>query len=99
MTTILIILVVVAIAVMIVMGALLARRGGREIAKEDTGLTMTCTAIVAFGVLFVVSFVEYVPTFYEISGVVLFGLIGDLVTTWLGNASIILLYVKHKKGQ
>ncbi len=71
----------------------------RAFSSMKTGLTMTCTAIVAFGVLFVVSFVEYVPTFYEISGVVLFGLIGDLVTTWLGNASIILLYVKHKKGQ
>ena len=70
----------------------------RAYSSMKTGLTMTATAIVAFGVLFAVSYIEYVPTFYEISGVVLFGLIGDLATTWLGNASMILLYVKRKKG-
>ncbi len=70
----------------------------RAYSSMKTGLTMTATAIVAFGVLFAVSYIEYVPTFYEISGVVLFGLIGDLATTWLGNASMILLYVKRKRG-
>ena len=63
-----------------------------------TGLTMTTTAIVSFAVLFAISYLAYVPTYFEISGVVLFGLIGDLFTTWLGNASIILMYVKRKEG-
>lgn len=70
----------------------------RAYSTMKTGLTMTTTAIVAFGVLFAVSYFEYIPTFYEISGVVLFGLVGDLATTWLGNASIILMYVKRKRG-
>ena len=61
-----------------------------------TGLTMTLTAIVSFAVLFAISYIEYVPTYYEIAGVVLFGLIADLATTWLGNASIILMYVNRK---
>jgi preprotein translocase subunit SecF len=62
-----------------------------------TGLTMTTTAIATFATLFVISLIAYVPTFYEISGVVLFGLIGDIFTTWFGNASIVLLYKKKKE--
>ncbi len=69
----------------------------RAYGSMKTGLTMTLTAIVSFAVLFVVSFIAYIPTFYEISGVVLFGLIGDIATTWLGNASIILWYVNRKE--
>ncbi len=69
----------------------------RAYSSMKTGLTMTFTAIVSFAVLFIVSLVLYVPTYYEISGVVLFGLIGDLATTWLGNASMILLYIKRKE--
>jgi len=68
----------------------------RAYSAMKTGLTMTTTAIVAFAVLFAISYVEYIPTFYEIAGVVLFGLLGDLVTTWLGNASMLLLYMKRK---
>ncbi|MDE1873945.1 MAG: hypothetical protein KGI04_02390 [Candidatus Micrarchaeota archaeon] len=70
----------------------------RAYSAMRTGVTMTATAIVSFGVLFVVSVVAYVPTYYEIAGVVLFGLIGDVFTTWLGNASMILLYKKRKGG-
>lgn len=68
----------------------------RAYSSMKTGLTMTLTAIVSFAVLFAVSYVLYVPTYFEISGVVLFGLIADLATTWLGNASIILMYVNRK---
>ncbi len=69
----------------------------RAYGSMKTGLTMTSTAIVSFAVLFIVSLVAYVPTYFEISGVVLFGLIGDLFTTWLGNASMILLYMQRKQ--
>jgi len=62
-----------------------------------TGLTMTTTAIATFATLFAISIIAYVPTYYEIAGVVLFGLIGDLFTTWLGNAPMILLYKKRKE--
>lgn len=71
----------------------------RAYGSMKTGLTMTSTAIVSFAVLFIVSLIAYVPTYYEISGVVLFGLIGDLFTTWLGNASMILLYMKRKEAR
>ena len=69
----------------------------RAYASMKTGLTMTATAIVSFAVLFIVSIFAYVPTYYEISGVVLFGLIGDIFTTWLGNASMILYFKKRKE--
>jgi preprotein translocase subunit SecF len=69
----------------------------RAYSSMRTGVTMTATAIVSFGVLFAVSVIEYVPTYYEIAGVVLFGLVGDIFTTWLGNASMILLYKKKKE--
>ncbi len=68
----------------------------RAYSSMKTGLTMTFTAIVSFAVLFAVSYILYVPTYFEISGVVLFGLIADLATTWLGNASIILMHVNRK---
>ena len=52
----------------------------RAYSSMKTGMTMTVTAIVSFAVLFAISLIAYVPTYYEISGVVLFGLIGDLNT-------------------
>ena len=80
---------------------ILKRREGtieeRAYGAMRTGITMTTTAIVSFAVLFIVSLVAYIPTYYEISGVVLFGLIGDLFTTWLGNAPMIMLYKRHKE--
>lgn len=69
----------------------------RAFGSMRTGITMTTTAIVAFGVLFVISIIVYVPTYYEIAGVVLVGLIADVITTWLGNASILLMYKRRKE--
>ena len=62
-----------------------------------TGMTMTSAAILSFAVLFAVSLVAYVPTYYEIAGVVLFGLIGDIFKTWFGNAVMILMHAKRKR--
>lgn len=69
----------------------------RAYGAMKTGLTMTTAAIASFAVLFVVSLITYVPTYYEISGVVLFGLIGDILTTWFGNAPMLLLYKKSRE--
>lgn len=70
----------------------------RAYGAMKTGLTMTSTAIVSFGVLFIVSLITYVPTYSEISSVVLFGLIGDIFTTWFGNTALILMYKKRKEA-
>ncbi len=69
----------------------------RAFSSFKTGITMTISAIVTFGVLFIVSIIYYAPTYYEIAGVVLFGLIGDIITAWLGNTTLLMLY-KRKKG-
>lgn len=70
----------------------------RAYSTFKTGLTMTFTAIISFGVLFVVSYFAFIPTYSEISAVVLVGLATDIVTTWLANAPIILWYKKRKDG-
>ena len=65
-------------------------------ASMQTGLTMTLTAIFSFAILFAVSLIAYVPTYYEISGVVLFGLIGDIFTTWFANTPLVLMWKRRK---
>jgi preprotein translocase subunit SecF len=64
-----------------------------------TGITMTVTAIISFGVLFVVSYLAFIPTYFEISAVVLVGLMADLAATWLANMPIILWYKKRKDSR
>lgn len=80
---------------------ILKRREGapehRAAASMKTGLTMTATAIMVFLVLFIVSYLSFIPTYFEISGVVLIGLLGDIVTTWFGNAVLVLWYEKRKE--
>ncbi|ASI13462.1 preprotein translocase subunit SecF [Candidatus Mancarchaeum acidiphilum] len=68
----------------------------RAFQSMKTGLTMTGAAIITFGILFIVSYIAFVPTYIEISGVVLFGLIGDIFTAWLGNTAMVLWY-KNKR--
>ena len=61
-----------------------------------TGLTMTSTAIIVFSALFVISYIAFIPTYFEIAGVVLAGLIGDIFTTWFGNTVFVLWYKKKR---
>ncbi len=70
----------------------------RAFSTFKTGLTMTFTAIISFSVLFVVSYFAFIPTYSEISAVVLCGLVADLMATWLANTPIILWYKKRKEG-
>ena len=51
---------------------------------------MTFAAIISFSILLIISYVTFIPTYFEIASVVLFGLIADLFTTWLGNTSMVL---------
>ncbi|MCL5106186.1 MAG: hypothetical protein M1331_02195 [Candidatus Marsarchaeota archaeon] len=67
----------------------------RAFSTMKTGLTMTGAAIIAFAVLFSVSYLTGISTFFEISAVMLFGLLGDVFTTWLGNTTLI-LWIKHR---
>lgn len=62
-----------------------------------TGLTMTGTTIAAVTVMLVFSYFTQIVVMFEISVVLLFGLIGDLISTWFLNAPILLWYVEKKK--
>ncbi len=68
----------------------------RAFSALKTGTTMTITALISFSVLFAVSYFAFIPTYLEISGVVIVGLIADLATCWLGNTPMLLWY-RHGK--
>lgn len=69
----------------------------RAFGAMKTGVTMTAAAIMTFAILLVVSYVTFIPTYFEISGVVLAGLIADIFTTWLGNTPMVLAYRMRKE--
>lgn len=62
-----------------------------------TGTTMSVAAIVAFGILFMLSTLTRIPTYFEISGVALAGLVGDLFATWGINAVVLLAYMESRE--
>jgi preprotein translocase subunit SecF len=63
-----------------------------------TGATMTSSAIISFSILLIISYIAFIPTYYEIAGVVLAGLIADIFTTWFGNTPMVLEYKKKKEA-
>jgi preprotein translocase subunit SecF len=63
-----------------------------------TGLTMSIMAMVAFAALFTLSVVMHIPTYYEISGVALAGLVGDMFATWGINGVMILWYAERRRN-
>lgn len=62
-----------------------------------TGMTMSGTLLLAFLVLFVLSQITHIATYYQISVVAICGLLGDVFATWCLNAVIILWYLEGKK--
>jgi preprotein translocase subunit SecF len=70
-----------------------------------TGLTMTGAAIVAFGVLLIVSAFSYligfasIPVLTNISIVMIFGLVADLMNTWFLNAGLLKWYMESPQGR
>ncbi len=71
----------------------------RAFSTMKTGITMTSAAIITFSILLVISYFTFIPTYFEIASVVLFGLIADLFTTWLANTPIILWYKQKKDAR
>ena len=59
-----------------------------------TGLTMTGTTIAAMAVMLVFSIIGQMEVMYEISAVLLSGLLFDITSTWLMNAPVLLWYVE-----
>lgn len=64
-----------------------------------TGIIMTSTTIAAAIALFVVSWYGQVEIVYEISAVLLIGLVFDVLNTWLTNVGILKWYVQKGGGK
>lgn len=65
-----------------------------------TGVTMTSTALIAVVVMLVLSYFAQIEVMFSIAFLLAFGLIADIIGTWLMNAPLLLWYVegKHKGG-
>jgi preprotein translocase subunit SecF len=61
-----------------------------------TGLTMTITTIVTVLVMVIVSYFMQMTVILEIASILLFGLIGDIISTWFFNAPALITYVQRK---
>lgn len=64
----------------------------------QTGLTVSATVMGAMFAMLIVSYFAQISIIFEISAVVLFGMVGDLVATWFTNAPILLWYWEKKHG-
>jgi preprotein translocase subunit SecF len=72
------------------------KKGRDETAEESawkamhSGVLMTFSGILSFGVLFYISWLLKIPVYSQISSTVLLGLVGDLFATWGINAVLLL---------
>ena len=70
-----------------------------------TGLTMTGAAIAAFVVLYLVSTFSFlvglstIPVLANISLVMIFGLLADVINTWFLNAGLLKWYMESPQGR
>ena len=71
----------------------------RAMDTVKTGATMSMSAMVAFGALFILALITHIPTYYQISAVAISGLVGDLFATWGLNAVIVLWYAEKKEKE
>ena len=74
---------------------------GRDETREEsawkamhTGILMTVSGLLSFGVLFYISWLLKIPIYNEIAATMLFGLFGDMFATWGINAVLLLRMVK-----
>jgi preprotein translocase subunit SecF len=64
-----------------------------------TGIIMTTTTLAAAAAMFLVSWFGQVQIIWEISAVLLLGLVADVLNTWLTNAGILKWYVQKGGGK
>lgn len=65
----------------------------------QTGIIMTSTTFAAVTTMFIVSFLGGVEIMWQISAVLLIGLVVDVLNTWLTNAAILRWYVEKGGGR
>lgn len=69
----------------------------RAIGAMTTGLAMTATGLISILVLLVLSYFAQIEVMFTIAFVLLFGLAGDIISTWFMNAPLLLWYAKSKE--
>lgn len=62
-----------------------------------TGLTMTGTTLAALAAMIVIAYFNQISVIFEITSILIFGLLADIVATWFMNAPVLLWYVKRKE--
>jgi len=80
---------------------LLKRSEGSSVERAGdsmrTGVYMTTTAIGAVLIMLIFASLYNIVVFFDIAIILLFGLVVDLVATWMMNGPILLWYVESKK--
>ena len=71
----------------------------QAVSSFKTGMMMTITALAAVLVMAVFSYFNQMIAIYEIGIVLFFGLIGDIIATWLMNMPILLWFVESKAAK
>lgn len=61
-----------------------------------TGLTMTFTTMATIIVMLIVSYLTQMLVIYEISIILICGLVGDVISTWFFNAPALIRYAERK---
>ncbi len=64
-----------------------------------TGFTMTMTALVTLAVMIALSYFIQIQVLFEISVVLFFGLLADIISNWALSAPFIIWYASTKKGK
>ncbi|HNV00866.1 MAG TPA: hypothetical protein PKK60_00360 [archaeon] len=62
-----------------------------------TGLTMAGTTIVALISMIIISYLYQIDVILQISLVLFFGLLGDLISTWITNVGVLMWFVEGRK--
>ena len=68
----------------------------RAASSMKTGLTMTGTTLAALSAMTIIAYFNQVEVIYHIAAILLFGLLGDVISTWLMNAPILLWFMEKK---
>jgi len=64
-----------------------------------TGLTMTSTAIAALLAMLVLSYFSQIEVIFQISAIIIFGLVAGILSTWFMNAAVLLWYIEGRGGK
>jgi len=64
-----------------------------------TGLTMTITTMSTILVMLIISYLSQMMVIFEISLILICGLVGDIISTWFFNAPALIKYAERKKNK